>query len=115
MAAQLPMDDIPIEILRTAFAQSIIATMATQVSCYLRLATHPDAQFADLLDALSRNAVIGDDAAMRLRRRLGTPAEGEQPVAQRAYWEEVLRERGIDPSTPFRLPDGEPQAPISST
>lgn len=89
------METVPIDNLRIAFAQSIIATMATQVSTYLRLAAHPDLQFSDLLDALSRNAVIGDDAANRLHRRLGVAPAGIAPQVQRAYWEQVLKDRGI--------------------
>lgn len=95
------METPPIEVLRVAFAQSAIATLATQVSCYLRLVTHPDVQYFDLLDALSRNAVIGDDAARRLHRRLEHAASSSPPVVRRVFWEEELRIRGIDPATPF--------------
>ncbi|GEM_PF-4207574 len=92
----------PIENLRIAFAQSIIATMATQVSSYMRLVAHPDVQFADLLDALERNAVIGDDAAQRLHRRLAVPVGTSSLMVQRGYWEQVLAERSIPLTAPFR-------------
>ena len=94
--------EIPtVENLRTAFAQSIIATMATQVATYMRLAAHPDAQFGDFLDAVERNAVIGDDAAHRLHRRLNMPKGSDSPIVQRSYWEQVLVERGIPITAPF--------------
>ena len=102
------METPPIEVLRVAFAQSAIATLATQVTCYLRLVTHPDVQYVDLLDALSRNAVIGDDAATRLHRRLEHPSPLSPPIAHRMFWEEQLKERGIDPSSPFHLPAAQP-------
>jgi hypothetical protein len=98
------MEIIPIENFRIAFAQSVVATMATQVSAYLRLVAHPDVQFVDLLDALGRNAVIGDDAAQRLHQRLSLPAN--PPMVQRAYWEQVLKERGIPLTALLRGPIG---------
>lgn len=107
------MDTVPIDALRATFAQSIIATMASQLSCYLRLVTHPDVQFADLLDALTRNAIIGDDAAMRLHRRLGIPGSESPPLVQRAYWEQVLRERGIDPASNFHTGTPPAAAPVA--
>ncbi len=98
------METVPLEILRVAFAQSAIATLATQVNCYLKLATHPDVLVVDLLDALSRNSVIGDDAAARLQRRFAADDPSIRPIAQRAYWEEVLQNLGVDPYSPFYPP-----------
>ncbi len=95
------MEMLTVENLRAAFAQSIIATMATQVATYMHLAAHPDAQFGDFLDALERNAVIGDDAAHRLHRRLNVPKGSGSPIVQRSYWEQVLAERGIPITAPF--------------
>lgn len=99
----------PIENLRSAFAQSIIATMATQVSTYMRLVAHPEVQFADLLDALQRNTVIGDDAARRLHRRLNMPSATDSPMVQRSYWEQLLAERNIPLTAPFRT---QPEAAV---
>ncbi len=106
------MESLPIEHLRSAFAQSIIATMATQVATYVRLAAHPDVQFGDFLDALDRNAVIADDAAHRLHRRLSLPSTTGSPIVQRSYWQQVLAERGIAPNAPFasRTETAEPAA-----
>lgn len=98
------METVPLEILRTAFAQSVIATMATQVSCYMRLASHPDVLIIDLLDALGRNAVVADDAASRLYRRFSVDDKTLEPVAQRAYWDRVLAARGIEAYSPLYLP-----------
>lgn len=97
------METPPIDTLRNAFAQSIIATMATQVGTYMRLVAHPEVQFGDFLDALERNAVIADDAAQRLHRRLNLPAGSGAPMVQRGYWEQVLAERSIALVTPFRV------------
>lgn len=93
------MDTVPIEILRVAFSQSVVATMTTQLSCYLRLVAHPDLQYADLLDALARNAVIADDAANRLQRRFNILAN--QPIQSRAFWEDILTAHSLQPTTPF--------------
>ena len=98
------MDNQPIELLRNAFAQSSVATLATQLGAYLNMMAHPDVCFSDLLDALDRGAVIGDDAAARLHRRMQLPSHLSRPIAQVAFWEQVLRERGIDPAMPFYGP-----------
>lgn len=90
----------PIEIARGAFAQSAIATMASQLAAYFRLVRHPDVQFSDLLEALSRGPVIADDAAMRLHTRLQVPA-GRTPEVRRVFWEEAMRERKIEAATRF--------------
>lgn len=115
------METPTIETLRNAFAQSIIATMATQVGTYMRLVAHPDVQFGDFLDALERNAVIADDAVQRLHRRLNLPVGTSVPMVQRRYWEQVLAERSIPLTTPFRVqvdraaPKTEPQPELKVT
>jgi hypothetical protein len=115
------METFPIEHFRSAFAQSIITTLATQVATYMRLAAHPDVQFGDFLDALERNVVIADDAARRLHRRLDLPSASGSPVIQRSYWQQVLTERGITLSTPFvaraatAAPAPAPVAPAAET
>jgi hypothetical protein len=107
------METIPLEILRTAFAQSVIATLATQVSCYLRLASHPDVLVIDLVEALSRNAIIGDDAAARLHKRFAADDPSISPIAQRAYWEEVLKTKGIDLNSQMFPPNAATAAPAA--
>jgi hypothetical protein len=86
----------PIEIVRTAFAQSAIATLGSQLQAYFRLVGHPLAQFSDLLDALDRGPVISDDAAARLRNRLQLPS-GTALNVRRTFWEQMLKEHNIDP------------------
>ncbi len=108
------METPTVETLRAAFAQSIIATMATQVATYMRLAAHPDAQFGDFLDALERNAVIGDDASHRLHRRLNLPSGSGSPIVQRSYWEQVLAERGIPITSPFLARPGVATTPAAA-
>ena len=96
------MDVPPVDTLRTAFAQSIIATLATQVAAYMRLTAHPESRYSDLLDALDRGPVIGDDAARRLHVCTGISGSQTSPIIRRAFWEQVFRERGIDPAQLFR-------------
>lgn len=91
------MSSNPIETLRTVFAQSSVATLATQMGAYLRLVSHPDAQLIDLLDALDRGPVIGDDAARRLHKRLGVPGHTHGPMVRRSYWLSLMGQLGIDP------------------
>jgi len=108
--ATRPMEPPSIDVLRIAFQQSVIATLVTQLGCYMRLVSHPELQFSDLLDALSRNAVIGDDAAMRLHRRLQLPKHDGPPLVRRDYWEQLLNERSIGLTQPFYAADAPPAA-----
>ena len=101
VAKSAQMFSVTVEFLRNAFVQSSIATLATQMGAYLRLMSHPGVLFRDVLDALDRGVVIGDDAAVRLHKRLGLPGNAINPIVKRAYWEGKLRELAIEPTALF--------------
>jgi hypothetical protein len=92
-----------VDTLRAAFAQSVVATLATQVSAYLRLVSHPEATVQDLLDALDRGPIIGDDAARRLHTRTAIPLVASSPTVNRQFWEITLQQQGIMPENLIRI------------
>lgn len=80
------------------------ASKADQAVAFFTLIHHHDLRWADYLEGLAYEPALAEVAAFMLHMRLDLPKE-HQPIGDAAFWEAVLRERGIDPASrvgPFK-------------
>lgn len=90
---------VSIELLRHRFREARWHRLGDQVMAYMRLVRHPEACWADLLDALDLPGLISDDAATVLRQRL-IQSSDDLPTRSREFWEQLFAERGIALGSP---------------
>jgi hypothetical protein len=93
-------DQITIESLRERWRAAQSGKMSDELIVFSELTQHPDCCWQDLLDALDRPNMVGDDAWLQLRVKLKGQVGIEGAVRRdRAFWDAALRARGIDPQT----------------
>ena len=80
-------------------------TDAHRLMALFELAEHTDATFDDLISALRFPAPTSTNAAYFLHARLGVPCVDGRAIVDAAYWDDVLRERGIGRAAPYRSVD----------
>jgi hypothetical protein len=87
-----------IDVLRHQFTEAQSGTLGDEMMAFMELASHPELQWADLLNGLSRPGMIQEDAALRLHKLLRVQREGIRVNTDRRFWEDVMAKVGINPS-----------------
>jgi uncharacterized NAD(P)/FAD-binding protein YdhS len=87
-----------IQQLRQQFAEAAAKNFGEQIHAFLELCAHPDLEWNDLLDALNPPQFMTNDAALRLHQRLQIPVRERIVELDRPFWENILKERGINPA-----------------
>lgn len=74
--------------------------LGDELTAFSELVGHPDCCWQDLLDALDRTNMIGEDAWLNMRVKLKSQVGIEGAVRRdRGFWEETLKKLGINPQS----------------